>query len=416
MKTIRTVELFAGVGGFRLGLEAASDALQVIWANQWEPSMREQYAFACYTAHFGRGDHHVCRDITTAKTKIPDHDLLVGGFPCQDYSIMKRNAAGIEGAKGVLWWQIDDILREKRPNYVLLENVDRLIRSPAKQCGRDFSIMLRCFYEKGYAVEWRVINAADYGYAQRRRRTFILAYYSRTPAFRHLAENVCVQGLKSMHRHIMETGILAKAVPVQGHSRSYVESWVDELEYADIPAVSKQQRVYLYNAGVMMNGRIYSVDVIPQRKPPTPLGAILERGPVDAHYFLRAEDMPRWIYAKGAKRERRYERDGRPYYFSEGSVQFPEPLHKPSRTMLTSESQVRRTSHVVQDPMTGRLRVLTPTECERLNGFPDGWTDTGMPEQMRYFCMGNALVVPLVTRIANALVITMESQEGMSVK
>lgn len=416
METIRTVELFAGVGGFRLGLEAASDALQVIWANQWEPSMREQHAFACYTARFGRGDHHVCRDITIAKAKIPDHDLLVGGFPCQDYSIMKRNAAGIEGAKGVLWWQIDDILREKRPSYVLLENVDRLIRSPAKQCGRDFSIMLRCFYEKGYAVEWRVINAADYGYAQRRRRTFILAYHNRTPVFRHLAENVCVQGLKSMHRHIMETGILAKAVPVQGHSRSYVESWIDELEYADIPAVSKQQRVYLYNAGVMMNGRIYSVDVIPQRKRPTSLGAILEHGPVDAHYFLRAEDMPRWIYAKGAKRERRYERDGSPYYFSEGSVQFPEPLYKPSRTMLTSESQVRRTSHVVQDPMTGRLRVLTPTECERLNGFPDGWTDTGMPERMRYFCMGNALVVPLVTRIANALVTTMESQEGMGAK
>lgn len=224
METIRTVELFAGVGGFRLGLEDASDRFKVIWANQWEPSMREQYAFECYAAHFGSQKYHVCQDIAKAKINVPDHDLLVGGFPCQDYSVMKKNSAGIEGAKGALWWQIDDILREKRPKYVLLENVDRLIRSPAKQPGRDFSIILRCLYEKGYAVEWRVINAAEYGYAQRRRRTFIIAYHDQTEIFRNFAEVVCVQGLKSMHKHIMENGILAKAFPVQSHSRSYVEN------------------------------------------------------------------------------------------------------------------------------------------------------------------------------------------------
>ena len=317
--------------------------------------------------------------------------------------IMKKNSAGIEGTKGALWWQIDDILREKRPKYVLLENVDRLIRSPAKQFGRDFSIILRCLYEKGYAVEWRVINAADYGYAQRRRRTFIVAYHNQTEIFCDFAEAVCVQGLKSMHKHIMENGILAKAFPVQSHSRSYVESWIDELEYADISTVSRDQRVYLYNAGVMMNGWIYSVDVTSQRVEATSLKDILETGQVDEHYFLRTEDMPRWTYSKGAKREKRQRRDGSQYYFSEGSVQFPESLNKPSRTMLTSESQVGRTSHVVQDPMTGRLRVLTPIECERLNGFPDDWTNTGMPERMRYFRMGNALVVPLVKRIGDAL-------------
>lgn len=410
MEPIRTVELFAGVGGFRLGLDVASDRFQIIWANQWEPSMRAQYAFDCYTAHFGSGKHHVCQDIAKVKSDVPNHDLLVGGFPCQDYSIMKKNSAGIEGSKGVLWWQIDDILREKRPKYVLLENVDRIIRSPAKQCGRDFSIILRCLYEKGYAVEWRVINAADYGYAQRRRRTFIMAYHNQTQVFRDFAEVVCKQGLKSMHRHIIENGILAKAFSVQSHSRSYVESWIDELEYADILDISKEQCVYFYNAGVMINGRIYSVDVTPQRVAPTPLRDILERVPVDEHYFLRNQDMPLWVYAKGAKREKRYRKDGSFYYFSEGNVQFPEPLSKPSRTMLTSESQVGRTSHVVQDQTTGRLRVLTPIECERLNGFPDGWTDTGMPERMRYFCMGNALVVPLIQKIGIVLkTVTMEN-------
>lgn len=399
MEPIKTVELFAGVGGFRLGLEAASDRFQVIWADQWEPSMREQYAFDCYTAHFGNDKHHVCQDIAKAKTDIPDHDLLVGGFPCQDYSIMKKNSAGIEGSKGMLWWQIDDILREKRPKYVLLENVDRLIHSPAKQCGRDFSIILRCLYEKGYAVEWRIINAADYGYAQRRRRTFIVAYHNQTRFFRDLAEELCIRGIKVMHKEVMEQGILAKAFPIQGHRRAYVENWIDELQYADVADISRTQNVYFYNAGVMMNGRIYSVDVEPSRIEPTLIRDILEREPVDERFFLKEEDMQRWLYAKGSKYEKRYRKDGSVYYFSEGSVCFPEPLDKPSRTMLTSESQVGRTSHVVRDHMTGRLRTLTPVECERLNGFPDGWTNTGMPEKMRYFCMGNALVVPLVTRI-----------------
>ncbi len=408
METIRTVELFAGVGGFRLGLQAASDTFQFVWANQWEPSMKEQYAFKCYTNHFGDANH-VCQDIAKAKSDVPSHDLLVGGFPCQDYSIMKKNSKGIEGAKGVLWWQIDDILNARSPGYVLLENVDRLIRSPARQPGRDFSIILRCLYEKGYAAEWRVINAADYGYAQRRRRTFIVAYHNQTRLFRNFAEDVCIHGLKSMHRHVMETGILAKAFPVQAHSQTYVESWIDELEYTDIPDVSNRQRVLLANAGVMMNGRIYSVDVTPHHIPPTPIKDILEQGPVDEHYFLRNEDMARWTYAKGAKREKRQRRDGSQYYFSEGSVAFPEPLEKPARTMLTSESQVGRTSHVVTDLATGRLRTLTPIECERLNGFPDNWTATGMPEKMRYFCMGNALVVPLITRIGNVLVLNMQN-------
>ena len=366
--------------------------------------MHEQHAFQCYTSHFGDKPCHVCRDIAKAKVDVPDHDLLVGGFPCQDYSIMKKNSAGIEGSKGMLWWQIDDILREKRPKYVLLENVDRIIRSPAQQCGRDFSIILRCLYEKGYAVEWRVINAADYGYAQRRRRTFILAYHNQTKRFCDLAEGVCTRGLKFMHEYVMEYAILANAFPIADHSRSYTESWIDEIEYSDIPDVSSHQKAYLYNAGVMMNGRIYSVDVIPKYEKPITLNDILEQGPVDEHYFLHEEDMPQWIYAKGAKNEQRRRKDGSIYWFSEGSVQFPEPLDKPSRTMLTSESQVGRTSHVVVDKMTGRLRTLTPTECERLNGFPDGWTNTGMPARMRYFCMGNALVVPLITRIGKAMI------------
>lgn len=403
LKLIKTVELFAGVGGFRLGLEEASNKFKVIWANQWEPSMREQYGFDCYTKHFGKSEKHVCEDIAIAKKYIPNHDLLVGGFPCQDYSIMKKHSLGIEGQKGALWWQIDSIVREKRPKYILLENVDRLISSPASQLGRDFSVILRCLYESGYAVEWRIVNASDYGCAQRRRRVFILAIYKDTAIYKLLTESVCANGLKSMHKYVMEYGVFAKAFPIKDHKKVYTDNWIDEIKYENVGTVLKHQKVRLYNTGVMVNGRIYSVDVESDKEKFIPIKSIQETEMVDEHYFLKEEDMKKWMYAKGAKKELRVTKDGRRYYFTEGSVKFPEDLNLPSRTILTSESQVGRTSHVVKDLLTGRLRTLTPVECERLNGFPDGWTDTGMPEKMRYFCMGNALVVPLIVRIAKTL-------------
>ena len=402
MTNIRVVELFAGVGGFRLGLEKASERYKVIWANQWEPSMKEQYAFECYRKHFGEGDNIICADIAKVKDAVPQHDLLVGGFPCQDYSIMNKGAKGIKGKKGQLWWQIEHIIEDKRPPYILLENVDRILRSPGEQKGRDFAVILRCLYEKGYAVEWRVINAAEYGQGQRRRRTFIIAYHNDTDVYRKFAENVCKYGLKAMHKTVTKDGILAKTFSISGHSREYTDRWIDEMIYSDIDDVMDKEQVDLYNAGGMMNGRIYSINVDPVQEGFIAIEKILERRSLPEKYFIPDKDLLQWEYLKGAKDEIRTKKDGQKYHFTEGAVQFPESLHKPSRTLLTSEAQMGRATHIVADPLTGRLRTLTPVECERLNGFPDGWTDTGMPEKMRYFCMGNALVVPLVTRIGES--------------
>lgn len=410
MNDIRVVELFAGVGGFRLGLEAASEHFNVIWADQWEPYQKEQYAFSCYIQHFGACAEHVCADIAKVKDKVPEHDLLVGGFPCQDYSILKKGAKGIEGHKGRLWWEVDEILQEKRPKYVILENVDRLIRSPAQQKGRDFSIILRCFYEKGYAVEWRVINAAEYGCAQRRRRTFIVAYHNSTPFYQKLAEEVCKRWLKTMHRYIIDDGIMAQAFRVASFRKEFVDQWIDELIFPSVQDVLARQRVHLYDAGVMINGRVYSVSVVPKRMPSIPLRDVLEKMGVDEHHFIKEDELPLWTYKKGAKCEPRRRVDGSEYIFSEGAMDFPDSLDKPSRTLITSETKLSRTSHVVQDHLTGRLRTLTPIECERLNGFPDDWT-ADMPENMRYFCMGNALVVPLVTMLGNALISCMHHDQ-----
>ena len=180
-------ELFAGVGGFRLGMERANKEWTTVWANQWEPGKKSQHAYDCYCTHFGKTDNHVNKNISEIdKALIPDHNLLVGGFPCQDYSVARTGATGINGKKGVLWWDIRDILEKKSPSFVILENVDRLLKSPANQRGRDFGIILTCFNELGYNVEWRVINAAEYGFAQRRRRTFIFAYKNETSYSNHI--------------------------------------------------------------------------------------------------------------------------------------------------------------------------------------------------------------------------------------
>ena len=183
------IELFAGVGGFRVGLNDVvsfdKDGRAIergpwkfVWANQWEPATKEQHAFDCYALRFGKEDSSNVDISKVEKKSIPDHTLLTGGFPCQDYSVARslHDEKGIKGKKGVLWWQINDILKAKKPAFVLLENVDRLLKSPAKQRGQAFGIILRCFCEAGYGVQWRVINAAEYGHPQRRRRTFIFAF------------------------------------------------------------------------------------------------------------------------------------------------------------------------------------------------------------------------------------------------
>ncbi len=400
---IRVVELFAGVGGFRVGLERASDCFKTVWANQWEPSKKIQHAYNCYVSHYGTSENHVNEDIAIAKTKVPAHDLLVGGFPCQDYSVAQSGAKGIEGKKGVLWWEIRDIIEEHRPSYVLLENVDRLIKSPSAQRGRDFGIILRCFYELDYAVEWRVINAAEYGFAQRRRRIFIFAYRNKTALFKRFAKKAYAQK-DAFEKQIRDDGFYAAAFPLSAEVSHKNPTAVDisELAYESLQNFSDKFAATFYNTGAMINGRAYSIELKPVEVAPITLRQIRHVEKVDEKYFLDGS-TEKWTYLKGAKKIDRVRPNGEPYTFSEGGMCFPDDLDKPGRTMLTSESSVNRSSHVIEDAVTGKLRLLTPVECERLNGFPDYWTDTGMPEKFRYFTMGNALVVPVIEKIGKQI-------------
>lgn len=386
------VELFAGVGGFRIGLETKGD-WEVVWSNQWEPNKNKQHASDCYKKHFETGVH-TNEDISKIDTKeIPEHTLLVGGFPCQDYSVARTSAKGIQGKKGVLFWEIKRIVEDKKPSFVLLENVDRLLKSPSSQRGRDFGIMLAIFRDLGYNVEWRVINAAEYGFVQKRKRVFIYAYRNDTDYSKRLkGEN---------HSDIIHNkGFFNKEFPIkQESSNKHLPLSINLDE--DVIEVSDKFVFQFRNSGVMIEGEIYSEEVISVETEPKNLSTILERE-VDEQYYI-TKDIEKWEYLKAHKTIERISKTGHKYNYSEGQMAFPDKLDSPARTILTSEGSKNRTSHIIKDPITDRYRILTPIECERINGFPDDWTSTGMPNRFRYFCMGNALVVGIVERLGKTL-------------
>ncbi len=389
------IELFAGVGGFRVGFEKASKQWKTVWANQWEPNNTKQYAFNCYKKHFensGGINDWTNTDINRVDSKnIPNHTLLVGGFPCQDYSVAGTQTKGIEGKKGVLWWDINRIIKDKKPPFILLENVDRLIKSPAKQRGRDFGVILSCLNNLGYGVEWRVINAEDYGLQQRRRRIFIFAFAKETKYYKDF--------------NFLENSLFFKTFPATADMVSNINL------SADIIEVSNNFSFNFQNSGYSMNNKIYTTKTKPiaSKKGKTLLD-IMEHE-VDEKYFLSPETEAKIKYLKSSKKEERETPDGFKYNYSEGAVPFPDILDRPARTLLTSESSNNRSTHVVVDKKTGKLRKLTPIECERINGFDDDWTKTDMTEKFRYFCMGNALVVDLVTMIANSLTTIVENED-----
>ena len=400
------VELFAGVGGFRVGMNEVQlvdnvtiekDNFKFVWANQWEPSTIVQHAFECYKTRFSHEGEISNIDITLVDKKlIPDHSVLCGGFPCQDYSVARTLSGekGIQGKKGVLWWQINEILKEKKPPFVILENVDRLIKSPSKQRGRDFGIMLRCLSDLGYAVEWRVINAADYGHPQKRRRVYIFAYNHKTNYFKTMKT-------KKPENILTKEGLFAKRFPVSHPTK--ISTFDVKNQFSDLVKLSDNFKGDFENSGYMIEGLITTTKLIPILHNPFALKNIVINNGVDDKYILSTNQMAKFAYLRGKKKIERTDPNGNKYFYSEGSMSEHDSLSAPGRTMLTSEGSINRSTHVIVDPKTGKLRILTPIECERLNEFPDDWTNTGMPERRRYFMMGNALVTGVIRKVSQEI-------------
>ena len=418
-KKLKVVELFAGVGGFRLGLEKSN--YEIVWSNQWEPSTKTQHASMVYEERFGK-EHHSNEDISTVPSaEIPQHDVLVGGFPCQDYSVATtlHNSKGLKGKKGVLWWSIHRILEEKKdkPKYLFLENVDRLLKSPATQRGRDFAVMLKSLNDLGYAIEWRVINAAEYGMPQRRRRIFILGYHKSSDIYKRLKKQDKISWLDS-------DGTIAKAFPVkETNSVKEVELKGGLVELTN--NFNKDGKLSPFqNSGLLFEGKVITVKTEADYQGQfMVLKGILLNGEVTDDFFI--EDKPlktvktvvnkddslrtistekqMWEYLKGAKKEKRRTK-GFEYNYAEGGMIYPDSLDNASRTIITGEGgkSPSRFKHVVETERG--LRRLTPVELEKLNMFPPNHTKLdGVTDTKRAFFMGNALVVGVIEKLGKEL-------------
>lgn len=406
-------ELFAGVGGFRIGLARAG--WKTVFSNQWEPSTKTQHASDCYVFRFGE-DGHTNEDIEKVLDSyevgdgafdVPKTTLVVGGFPCQDYSVAKTlsSAKGLQGKKGVLWWQIHRLLEKNHPPMALLENVDRLLKSPASQRGRDFAIMLASLSDLGYVVEWRVVNAAEYGFPQRRKRVFIVAKDSKLFPTGETFDPTT---------YITKTGVLARALPVRVLKKGM--EIISVLITGDLSEITENfdsdgDASPFRTGGVLVGRTAWTYNLEPKFSGTRhTLGSVLvpERD-VPECFFVDDTQLKEWERLKGAKKLERKHSSGATYTYSEGKMAYPDSTENPSRTVLTGEggTSPSRFKHIIQTP-SGRHRRLMPIELERLNGFPDDWTrylacGVEASDVRRAFFMGNALVVGVVERIGRIL-------------
>ena len=278
--------------------------------------------------------------------------------------------------------------------------------------------MLQSLNDLGYAVEWRVINAAEYGMPQRRRRIFILGYHKSSNIYKRLKKQDKISWLDS-------DGIIAKAFPVkETHTIKEVELKGDLVELTD--NFNKDGKLSPFqNSGLLFEGKIITAKTEANYNGKfTVLNDILQNGEVTNEFFI--EDRPlktiktivnkddslttissekqMWEYLKGAKKEKRRTKEGFEYNYAEGGMIYPDALDNASRTIITGEGgkSPSRFKHVVETERG--LRRLTPIELERLNMFPDDHTKLdGVTDTKRAFFMGNALVVGVIEKIGEEL-------------
>lgn len=162
----------------------------------------------------------------------------------------------------------------------------------------------------------------------------------------------------------------------------------------------------------MMNGKVYTTKVSSDCDEVFPLKKIIQHKEIDKKFFLSDGAYKKFEYLRGNKRIPRVKPNGEEYFYTEVAMPCPDNLEVLDRTMLTSEGGISKTTHIVEDYKTKKIRLLTPIECERINCFPDNWTNTGMTDKKRNFMMGNALVVGIIEKIGIELEKIIENEKN----
>jgi len=329
---MRYLSLFSGIGGFELGIQNALSKTErkQQGGTEVDSSMHGQkqlgaqcvgyseidkYAVQIYQKHFP--EHHNYGDITKIKEdELPDFDLLVGGFPCQSFSIAGKRG-GFSDTRGTLFFDIARILKQKQPRLLLLENVKGLL---SHDKGATFLTIIRTLDELGYDLQWQVLNSKNFGVPQNRERVFIVGHLrgtSRPEVFPIANDGGSTDELP---RHVANT------LTRRYEGAQAVGTYIGE---GKLDAQIKQIR------GGSQGNRVYE-----------------PRGGLSVTLASQAGGM-------GAK------------------------------TGLYSTGDMK-------------IRRLTPTECARLQGFPDNWHE-GVSDTQAYKCYGNAVTVNVVAEIVKRL-------------
>jgi len=409
---IRFFDMFAGIGGFRSGLEAVG-GFECIGHCEID-----KYAKQAYDAMYDtKGELYFHDAKTINPSELPDFDLICGGFPCQSFSIAGRRG-GFDDARGTLFFEIARIAAVKRPSYLFLENVPGLLSHDE---GRTFATILGTLSQLGYDVTWQVLNSKDYGVPQSRKRVYIIGYLRERCAGQILAFTetngkapVQIQGGSQGGRIYSpegtsvtltsgaggvggKTGIYDMSLPIKVNTKAGFQTAYpgDSIDLAYPDQNSRRGRVGAKIAHTLTTSSVqgyFFIDRNPDPKITDIARCITARqdsgigNRKGEHSAILAEDAPRAILTPEKK----------------NVCQHGRRFKEPDEEMFTITAQdwhgiIHR----------GRVRRLTPRECWRLQGFSDKQFNkalaTGLSDSRLYKMAGNAVSVPVISAIGQII-------------
>ena len=354
---LTAVELFAGIGGFHLGLAGAN--IQTIWANDINELCCKVYQsnFGSYSITLG--------DINEIPiSNIPEHDILTAGFPCQPFSSAGKKL-GVRDIRGTLFERIVEIVDQKQPTYFFLENVKRLL---TMESGYHFRLILNALSELGYFIEWRIVNPLQFGIPQNRDRVFIF-------------------GTKLNSTNITPLALETLSVFLTDSDKFSFTQSEEKLEKYMLPIISIKSKNDSW--GIAYKNKMYTqhLSALPNIQPRKRLKDILQDESIVAPEFYFTADT--WERIKQSKAVNRYCNEVEILYNQDGGARLGYTIFGTNGVASTLTASTSR--HYERYQVDDKFRRLTNIEYARLMGFPDDWCRIARIYD-QYALFGNAIV------------------------